>query len=417
MHVVDWIPTLLTLGGADMDTISSDLQSILYEPMAESLSLSTYGTTSKKSEFLLSTSFDGYDLSKWLIYGNSKDNQRTDVPLSMNTYGTSASFKYDFENGKFDTENNDITKIQSGKALKKWHTNDIGKSNTYADLPNGDIAIIFTSSTTGKLYKFMYLTDVPVNIVKRTYCSYTSSMKFKIDLLNGESKIDVETDHSINAKNDDIKMMCEDQQIMNFTSNKLLFDLNDDPTEEINLLEEDSDNSMHVNLNELISVYNEALDLVDDYLDTPFQNDVIYCIMDEYYDESNPTNFDSDSIAPWWTFDEYSEEFTSACDGEIDDAALLLYTTTWDDYKTNYQTQLQEEQEEEEKMKKKIHMFNMSESWLSFGGNRGLTTVVILCCGILILFGVYCSFGDKLAQKIKENKLETRCDEYTPLNR
>ena len=92
MHVVDWIPAL-SLGGADMDAIDSHLQSILCEPMAASLSLSAHGTTNKKSEFLLSTS------SKWLIYGNSKDNQGTDVSLS--SYG-----KHDFQNENFDTDNN-----------------------------------------------------------------------------------------------------------------------------------------------------------------------------------------------------------------------------------------------------------------------------------------------------------------------
>ena len=61
-------------------------------------------------------------------------------------------------------------------------------------------------------------------------------------------------------------------------------------------------------MNELISVCN-GLNVVDDYLDTPSQNDVIYCIMDEC--------FDSDSIAPWWTFDEYADEFTKACDGYV----------------------------------------------------------------------------------------------------
>ena len=79
IHVVDWVPALLSLSGADMDTIDSDLQSILNEPMAEPLTLSTYGATDKKS--------DGYDLPKFLIYGSSK----------------------------FDTDSNDITKIKSGK--------------------------------------------------------------------------------------------------------------------------------------------------------------------------------------------------------------------------------------------------------------------------------------------------------------
>ena len=46
----------------------------------------------------------------------------------------------------------------------------------------------------------MYLTDLPINIVKRTYPSYTNNTKFKADLLNDKSKINVKTDHSINAR-------------------------------------------------------------------------------------------------------------------------------------------------------------------------------------------------------------------------
>ena len=45
----------------------------------------------------------------------------------------------------------------------------------------------------------MYLTDLPINIVKRTYPSYTNSTNFKVDLLNIKWKINVKTDHSINA--------------------------------------------------------------------------------------------------------------------------------------------------------------------------------------------------------------------------
>ena len=55
-----WIYACCRLGGADMDAIDS--------------SLSTYGTTNKKSEFSLST------LLKWLIYGNLKGNQRQMSP-------------------------------------------------------------------------------------------------------------------------------------------------------------------------------------------------------------------------------------------------------------------------------------------------------------------------------------------------
>ena len=130
MHGSDWTPTLLSIAGLDVNEIDNQIHNHKHNNRKHN-----NNNKNKDKNTLLSSDFaefDGFDLSNWLLYGNSNDNPRVSVGLSIN----------------------------------EWDG-------------GNDISVVFISEITGHLYKFMALA-APLGLVSWcTYCAGTRTTNWQ----------------------------------------------------------------------------------------------------------------------------------------------------------------------------------------------------------------------------------------------
>ena len=139
IHGSDWLPTIIGLTNtASIETISNDLKMRLYTPIAKQVAIKKENTTDNYLKYLVGESFDGIDLSQWLLSGDRNDNPRTNVGLSINSL---SSF-------------------------------------------NNSVAIVFESDLTGHRYKFIYLAEISrQNAGYCTFCYHErTGVKYRCEI-------------------------------------------------------------------------------------------------------------------------------------------------------------------------------------------------------------------------------------------
>ena len=322
MHGSDWLPTIIGLAttsssgvvhGHDqhkelsnvvnIETISNDLQERLYIPIAKRVALKKENTTENYLKYLVGESFDGIDLSQWLLYGNNSENSRTNVGLSINNLSPL----------------------------------------------NVSVSIVFESEITNHRYKFMYLTSW--NVDDGEYCTFCSDDDNSINI-NSESEsrqrciirdveksnklmfdLTIDANESTNIMTDSIDIMLmsntsEFQRLTNSNYNdKSKFHYKSNCNYEINDL---SDYKKSVNQELVQLLWDEAEIIIYEYQQNILYNTFLFC-QRESFDESNPANFD-DAFSPFFSWQEYQVSFEQVCGDHINDVLLEMYLSYYGDY-------------------------------------------------------------------------------------
>ena len=346
MHGTDWTPTILGIAGVDVATVEQDLQDKLYIPVAKQASLNEHGTRKHYKKYLMEKSFDGHDVSQWLLTGDEISNLRTKyIPLSINTLDSSvasassiseAMIKYkEIEDSvlelelELETENIDIASEVEIEADKRAF-----------GTPDYSSSIIFTSEITGNLYKLIYLDDAIKHLSKKAhYCTF-------------RTVTDSETNSEYLQRTQTVGVFA--------TTNAFLFDLTLDSSESTNLLEvltvdsteeekeeeEEEDEDEDVDLksdeisslddydkNTVASIWNEGVLFVNtEYIDNnPMFNDYLTCQQAILAHHVDPSLFGG-AFSPFFTWDEYTSELDSLCSDDINPVLSVMYSTKYQDY-------------------------------------------------------------------------------------
>ena len=335
MHSTDWVPTLLNIAGADLDQIESDLQDYLYVPVSKSVSSKLRGSDKYYQDYLMQESFDGSDVSEWLLFGDSDSNGRTEAPLSINTIDDESSREY-------------------------------------------DVSTVFKSKYTNNYYKLMYLIDEIGPHTKNTeLCTFAASTE--------ENEVDDESiedtdetdDHddsnelksidstkSILATNEEDTAEDGTDKVRDYILSKFdetgmfLFDLTLEPNELTNLMEYYLDDYETVTVSkrkEVAEYTNKEMNDVNDYdenlvsliwnegiekikanmKDSVLANDYLNCAYGtKYVTQADPSNFGN--AYDWFlSWDEYTTQFDHVCGSYVNPVLKELFQTKFDDYLTD----------------------------------------------------------------------------------
>ena len=394
MHGADWTPTLLSIAGANVGHVLSELELDVYTPVAAKVSIENYGDTEHTSEYLIDSPFDGIDLSDWILYGDESSNTRTNVPLAIGTIpeneyisdelhedfpgdfpgGYPEEFPdefhgmegdEDFVQGEDETKQLDEAEQQQGKqeeivgaledeideepaavvAAEKEdeEEEDQARRLISQDHDGGDISVVWKSDITRNVYKMIW--------------SPSSDRLEKQTCTMNDNKIGVE--------------------LSAFLTNKLLFDLSLDSSEDTNLMdyveESDGDNNVdgtgslkrkllkkkkgNKNKNKVSSLtdydgdsdlvkslWTEGLVLASGYQDSVLYNDYLSCAEKSFYSEGDPSQFDTPGWQPFMEFREYSKKFKNLCQDDTNDVLYELYVTTYETFIEAGQSRLSSKQ-------------------------------------------------------------------------
>ena len=299
MHSVDWVPTLLSIAGIDVDYVDERLKNTLYYPLYRDYYLPGLSSTEREEiedgqEEYSYSSFDGYDLSKWLIYGDENDNPRQHVALS----------------------------------IVEWTALDVDTG--VGDLPS--IAIVFKSDLTGNTYK----------LIKSPQLEITGITTFIQD----------RCEYCINETTGERYRCIE---IVDFTTSIVIHDLTFDKSETYNLYQiydtyadsyreteynefdnrikltniKDYYNNFKMTIYIISNLLSQAESIVDGYSSHWMYNQFSDCANE--MDEPGFALHFNETYRPWYDFDEYVDRWSSGdyCKDKFDDALVQLYTTTY----------------------------------------------------------------------------------------
>ena len=283
MHGSDWLPTILGLTGTPIGKIETDLQNKLYIPVAKRVSLRLHNTTDKYKDYLVESSFDGIDLSQWLLYGNVKNNRRTHVGLSINDL----------------------------------------------DPQDEDISIVFESNVTGHRYKFMKLVDTPSNAYYCTYCyNDTTAQKQRCKINAGGTSLEMLFDLTIDSNETSNLKTTNSKSVNQHKPNNKNKNKNKNYNH-VSILElEDYKKSQNVDLVDVL--WEEAEIIVEEYMNNVLYNDYLSC-QSWTYSESNPAFF-GDAWSPFFSWEEYQGIFQNTCGDTMNQVLLEMYLTLYQDY-------------------------------------------------------------------------------------
>ena len=316
MHGSDWLPTIVGLATGDtgtntgkqgklmaanyasIETISNDLQNRLYIPLAKQVALKNENKTDNYLEYLVRESFDGTDLSQWLLYGDGNDNPRRNVGLSINTF-----------------------------------------------VPfNTSISIVFESDITGDRYKFMYLTHQIATSQDTNYCSFCSRRQSKSEQrckIDGPTEnarllfdLTVDANETTNLVTDDIRNLHISSLNHSIDRNKLKtksIDVGKDENKKYNYnIKYLSDYKKNENAGLIDLLWEEAEAIVYEYQDNALFNNFLTCQQSKR-PEADPSNF-GNAYSPFFSWQEYQTAFQQDCDGYINDVLLEMYLSDYGDY-------------------------------------------------------------------------------------
>ena len=316
MHGADWTPTLLSLAGVDINQVDRDLKKKLYYPILLNSNSHPNINSSLGDGGIsaISNSFDGYDLSRWLIYGNENDNIRTSVGLCINYWNSTL---------------------------------------TPQDLD--PIALVFNSSITNHNYKMIYGYAEEGNANYCQYCERKNGNKYRC-----------EKEANLTGTYFLYDLTLDFNETTNLWYNSTLLSVDKDEANEFNkwieinnrseeyqekqkqtLLVEDVDRMVHAEVNDVWDyfMYGDGANLVNrlwregkniavEFTENEFFNQYSTCQQTYFTMDADPSFYDN-AYTPWWEFDTYVETFTEYCDypdGIYNEALLELYRTLYEQY-------------------------------------------------------------------------------------
>ena len=331
IHGADWPPTLLSIAGIDLNKVDNDLQ----KKLGATKNIGVDGVDStdgkkhlvskhktpkqhkhshKKGNKIIGSqlaSFDGIDLSKWLLFGDESDNTRNNVGLSVNT-------------------------INSGY----------------------DTAIVFTSEVTGHRYKFMDLGSPPPHGDWCDWCHNEHSgqvhrcrinanlteTKYLYDLTldfneTTNLKTDDKTIGNINLKSKSLATTNNMTTVIN-TANVNLFEYymnqNGDNVQIQNmsdygrkfvLIDDIDGKSVKADVSSVL--WDEGYVLAEGFREDEYFNDYLECQYTMYTQWGDPTNLGG-AYGPFLDFDLYKDFFEADCGRFVTSPPLYdLYTTRY----------------------------------------------------------------------------------------
>ena len=329
MHGSDWLPTIIGLATSsssssrspsktksimasepvNIETISNDLQDRLYIPVAKRVALKIENNTDNYSKYLVRESFDGIDLSQWLLYGDSNDNPRTSLGLSVNSL-------YPL---------------------------------------NNSVSIVFESELTDHRYKFIYLTEAKTH--SSEYCAFChnygsnieerceindpiSDVEMLFDLtIDGNETTNLITDSlrnlimsnkslSMNENMNKNKNMNKNMNVNKFGS-KAIHRNSGKYTKhsEVNYLSDYKKNANNGLVDLLLA---EAEAIIYEYQENALYNEYLMCQAINF-NQANPALFGS-AWSPFFSWQEYQSTFQEICGNYINDVLLEMYLSDYGDY-------------------------------------------------------------------------------------
>ena len=328
MHGSDWTPTLLGIAGLDMNVIDEKINNRINtitsnnevsskrqnntihnfnsdndgnknnDVQGSSVMEKNKNKQQKKGVGADFVSFDGFDLSNWLLYGDSNDNPRSSVGLSIN---------------EWDSGNN--------------------------------IAVVYISEVTGHLYKFMKLTSAAGIVPWCVFCPGTHETNWEpyacqIDGYEQNSNILYDLTLDFNETTNLVDQ--ETQEHLEKLEKLEFYDLGFEKQNENGEYRLQSANKRveikrlmdyfsvdNVNDNIIDEIWQEGVDVVDYYMqESELFNNYLSCQFTPYTDDANPNNFDG-SWAPFFSFSEYSQTFINDCGSTCNAGLVNMYMTRY----------------------------------------------------------------------------------------
>ena len=334
MHGSDWLPTIVGLAttndngnnsvynarvgnNIDIATILNDLQERLYIPVAKRVALKRENSTDNYFKYLVDESFDGIDLSQWLLYGNNSANPRRNVGLSINSLvplNESVSIVFDSEitNHRYKFIYLPNSRVQNG---------DYCIFCDYGDSDSREACQLHVPLTDSKL---MFDLTIDANETSNLITDSTGSSSIHIhstqhlQMLNRNFS-DVDIDHHNTNK---IERITDHKSNVNY---ELKFSNNYDY--QINDL---SDYKKKVNEELIQLLWTEAEIIIYEYQQNALFNNYLSC-QHESFSEANPGNF-GDAYSPFFSWQEYQISFEEICGDYINDVLLEMYLSYYGEY-------------------------------------------------------------------------------------
>ena len=82
MHATDWVPTILSFAGVDVNKVDSHLKDKVYGKLVTSQEYEYGGDGNGHTSI---NSFDGFDLSEWILTGDENKNVRKHLGIHMSS--------------------------------------------------------------------------------------------------------------------------------------------------------------------------------------------------------------------------------------------------------------------------------------------------------------------------------------------
>ena len=353
MHGADWTPTILSLAGVDVNQIDRDLQTKLYQPILEKAKekqkyssrllpkISSNKTdrnanginfidndkdnTFDKLDYnygygISSPSFDGIDLSRWLIYGDENDNPRRNVGLSINDWNSSLIgivFVSNLTNHRYKLINNFYGRADYCKFCTDEFTGARYRCQESADLFDNSILFDltldynettnlypYTMKTKEQLKKFIEMNNKTNEYLQKKQLKLLKEKQKQQKKQKNEKTFDEHKVSRIANKNVDFELKKEINDIWDY----FVYGDGNAVTE---------------------GIWEEGKRIVGEYTQNSFYNSYSDCQTETFPSAANPTLFDN-VWTPWWDFDEYSRKMQTWCGDDLNPVLMDLYTTTYD---------------------------------------------------------------------------------------
>ena len=324
MHGSDWTPTLLGIAGLDINEIDHNVQrriktntakislahqehsknnwkntgvsnsysNIIDDPKTET-QLKMNKPLAKQSVRSDFASFDGFDLSQWLLYGDSEDNPRLSVGLSINDQ-------------------------------------DLGL----------EIAHVFISEITGHWYKFMDLSTAPSSGTNNGWCTFcdgktnTNWEPYRcVVKADGESTSQLLYDLTLDF-NETTNLMTSEMLGSKLNVN-VTYGLKSDGIKNNTKVQiESMDDYFNGIINDetVEAIWQEGLRIAFDYTqESMYFNNYLSCAFNgEYFTQADP-QYLGDAWRPFLSFNEYINDFNQDCEMNCNEYLAQLYLSRYEE--------------------------------------------------------------------------------------
>ena len=254
----------------------------------------------------ISPSFDGIDLSRWLIYGDENDNPRRNVGLSINDWNSTSINNYqgtaEYCTFCIDDFTGDRYRCQDNAQL-------FDRQILF------DLTIDFNETT--NIYQSVLKTNNNqlkefIKINNKT-SEYLKKKKLKLLQLRSLTNNTNNTNNNYNSK----------KRKQNDVTKKTYFKLNKE-------IDDIWDYFVYGDSSALTeALWQEGKRIAIEYTQNSFYNSYYDCQTEIFSNAASPAYFNG-AWTPWWDFDEYSRRMETWCGDDLNHVLMDLYTTKYD---------------------------------------------------------------------------------------